>query len=97
VREGPPRTLVEQLCGHILEVETDQPAQLAEHLEPRLGAALIDGESLQFRCDSSPVELVSLQAELASKAKAVRWRRPNLNDVFLWVNRPPASQKRKAA
>ena len=97
VREGPPRTLVEQLCGHILEVETDQPAQLAEHLEPRLGAALIEGESLQFRCDSDPVELGSLQAELASKAKAVRWRRPNLNDVFLWVNRPPASQKRRAA
>jgi ABC-2 type transport system ATP-binding protein len=97
VREGPPRRLVEQLCRHILEVETDQPAQLAEQLAPRLGAALIEGESLQFRCDSDPIELASLQVELASKARAVRWRRPNLNDVFLWVNRPPASQERRAA
>ena len=97
VHAGPPRRLVEELCRHILEVETDQPAQLAEQLTPRLGEALIEGESLQFRCDIDPADLVSLQAELASKARAVRWRRPNLNDVFLWVNRPPASQRRRAA
>ena len=97
VHAGPPRRLVEQLCRHILEVETDQPVQLAEQLTPRLGEALIEGESLQFRCDIDPADLVSLQAELASKARAVRWRRPNLNDVFLCVNRPPASQRRRAA
>ena len=42
-------------CGHILEVETDQPAQLAEHLEPRLGAALIEGRV----CSSAAIAIQS--------------------------------------
>jgi hypothetical protein len=37
-----------------------------------------------------------LQADLASTARIVRWRRPNLNDVFLWVNRIPASLQKAA-
>ena len=96
VRSGPPRTLVDELATHIIEVETDQPAELAEQLAPRLGEALIDGACVHFRCHSEPADLLSLQAELASKARAVRWRRPNLNDVFLWVNRPRASLRRAA-
>jgi ABC-2 type transport system ATP-binding protein len=59
---------------------------LAEQLAPRLGEALIDGDCLHFRCHSATADLLS-QAELGSKARAVRWRRPNLNDVFLWVTR----------
>jgi ABC-2 type transport system ATP-binding protein len=86
VRSGSPRALVEQLGTHIIEVETDQRAELAEQLAPRLGDALIDGDCLHFRCHSATADLLS-QAELGSKARAVRWRRPNLNDVFLWVTR----------
>ena len=46
--------------------------------------------------DKEPAELASLQAELAVSARAVRWRRPNLNDVFLWVNQTRMSQRRAA-
>jgi ABC-2 type transport system ATP-binding protein len=87
VRSGPPRALVEQLGTHIIEVETDQRAELAEQLAPRLGEALIEGDCVHFRCHSETADLLS-QAQLASQARAVRWRRPNLNDVFLWVTRP---------
>jgi ABC-2 type transport system ATP-binding protein len=87
VRSGPPRALVEQLGTHIIEVETDQRAELAEQLAPRLGEALIEGDCVHFRCHRETADLLS-QAELASQARAVRWRRPNLNDVFLWVTRP---------
>jgi len=86
VRSGSPRALVEQLGTHIIEVETDQRAELAEQLAPRLGDALIDGDCVHFRCHSETAAVLS-QAELGSKARVVRWRRPNLNDVFLWVNR----------
>jgi ABC-2 type transport system ATP-binding protein len=87
VRSGPPLALVEQLGTHIIEVETEQRAELAQQLAPRLGEALIEGDCVHFRCHRETADLLS-QAELASKARAVRWRRPNLNDVFLWVTRP---------
>jgi hypothetical protein len=29
--------------------------------------------------------LAPLQGELGAQLSALRWRRPNLNDVFLWV------------
>jgi ABC-2 type transport system ATP-binding protein len=96
VRSGPPRALVEQLGRYIIEVESDQPAQLAEQLAPRLGEALIEGDCLHFRCDSEPADLLAQQPELGTHARAVRWRRPNLNDVFLWVNRPSKSLRKAA-
>jgi ABC-2 type transport system ATP-binding protein len=96
VRNGSPRALIEELGRYIVEIETDRPQELAEQLATRLGAALVEADRVQFRCDSEPAELAALQAELADIARAVRWRRPNLNDVFLWVNRARMSQKRAA-
>jgi ABC-2 type transport system ATP-binding protein len=96
VRNGTPRALIEELGRYIVEIDTDHPQELAEQLAARLGAGLVEADRVQFRCDSEPAELAALQAELAVTARAVRWRRPNLNDVFLWVNRTRLSQKRAA-
>jgi ABC-2 type transport system ATP-binding protein len=96
VRRGHPRSLVEQLGRYVIEVETDRPAELAQWLEPKLGTALVETDRLHFLCDHEPAELASLQAELAAAARSVRWRRPNLNDVFLWVNRSPVSRQKAA-
>jgi ABC-2 type transport system ATP-binding protein len=96
VRNGSPRALIEELGRYIVEIETDHPQELAEQLAARLGAGLVEADRVQFRCDSEPAELAALQAELAVTVRAVRWRRPNLNDVFLWVNRTRLSQKRAA-
>jgi ABC-2 type transport system ATP-binding protein len=96
VHSGRPQALIEQLGKYIVEVESDRPAELAERLEARLGEALIEANGVHFRCDREPAELAALHAELATSARAVRWRRPNLNDVFLWVNRPQHSQRRAA-
>ncbi|HSC08008.1 MAG TPA: ATP-binding cassette domain-containing protein [Steroidobacteraceae bacterium] len=96
VRSGSPRALIEELGRYIVEIESDRPQELAEQLAARLGPALIEADRLQFRCNKEPHELASLQAELALGAKAVRWRRPNLNDVFLWVNQGRISQRRAA-
>jgi ABC-2 type transport system ATP-binding protein len=96
VRAGRPGALIEHLGKRIIEVETDQPAELAARLMPRLGEALIEGDRVHFRCEADSVDLAALQTELASSAQAVRWRRPNLNDVFLWVNHPSARFQRAA-
>lgn len=96
VRHGPPRALIEQLGRHIIEVETDRPAELAERLAPRLGEALVEGDCVYFRCNTELTDPLSLQPELSSNARIVRLRRPNLNDVFLWVNRTPASLQKAA-
>jgi ABC-2 type transport system ATP-binding protein len=96
VRRGSPRALIEELGRYIVEIETDRPQELAEQLAARLGPALVEADRLQFRWNKEPHELAALQAELALSARAVRWRRPNLNDVFLWVNQAPLSQRRAA-
>jgi ABC-2 type transport system ATP-binding protein len=95
VRRGGPQQLVEQLGRYVLEVETDEPDVIAARLRPRLGAPLIEADRVQFLCSDEP-ELDSLQAELPASVRAVRWRRPNLNDVFLWVNRPRVPQDKAA-
>ena len=91
---GDPRRLIDDLGRYVVEIESDQPDELAARLAPRLGAALIESDGLQYVCNQQPAELAALQAELAASVRAVRWRRPNLNDVFLWVNRPVTSTRR---
>mgnify|MGYP001069487157 CR=1 FL=1 len=50
-------------------------------------AALKDGDTAMFRHANEDVGAVTaLQAELGGRISALRIRRPNLNDVFLWVN-----------
>ena len=60
--------------------------RLAARLETRLGPCLCDGDVAMFRWAKEDVtELVKLQSELAADVRSWRVRRPNLNDVFLWI------------
>jgi ABC-2 type transport system ATP-binding protein len=89
VRRGTPAALVDSLGRHIIEIEAVGLAALIANLEPRLGPALTDGDVAMFRhADEDTSALAVLQSELAGKVSALRIRRPNLNDVFLWVNSP---------
>lgn len=86
VQSGPPRQLVESLGSHIVEIECRDIEALSERLASRLGPCLKDGDVAQFRYGEEDVTpLAQLQSELGAQIKALRWRRPNLNDVFLWV------------
>jgi hypothetical protein len=76
---------VARLGRRILEVEGADLDSLLTTLEARLGAGLRDGDAAHFRCDDDVAALARLQAEIGSRASAWRVRRPNLNDVFLWV------------
>ena len=86
VESGTPRGLVEHLGKHIVEVESRDIEGLVDRLEPSLGPALRDGDTAMFRWDSDDIgELARLQADLAADVGSWKVRRPNLNDVFLWV------------
>jgi ABC-2 type transport system ATP-binding protein len=93
---GDPRTLVGNLGKYVVEIETDKPEELLARLTPRLGEAIVEPDRLQFVCNHEPADLAAFQAEIAASVRAVRWRRPNLNDVFLWVNRPSIAHRKAA-
>lgn len=86
VKSGPPRELIRSLGAYVLEIEADELPQLCEQLKPKLGACLLEAEHATFLFHGNTAELVALQAELGNRIGALRWRKPNLNDVFLWVN-----------
>jgi ABC-2 type transport system ATP-binding protein len=86
VQSGPPQQLVESLGRHIVEIESRDIDALAQRLSPKLGPCLKDGQIAQFRyAEEDVTPLARLQGELGAQIKALRWRRPNLNDVFLWI------------
>jgi ABC-2 type transport system ATP-binding protein len=86
VQSGPPRQLVESLGRHIVEIESRDIVALSQRLASKLGPCLKDGEVAQFRyAEEDVTPLARLQGELGAQIKALRWRRPNLNDVFLWI------------
>lgn len=87
VDAGAPQDLVARLGRHILEVEADDLDALTAQLQPRLGECLIDGDVAFFRhADEDISTLARMQTETGSAANAWRVRRPNLNDVFLWIS-----------
>ena len=93
VQRGTPRAMVDALGRHIIEIEASDPSALIESLKPRLGPALREGELAMFRYaleDLGPI--AALQTELGPRVNALRIRRPNLNDVFLWVNSSQAQK-----
>lgn len=86
VQAGSPRELTGRLGRYVVEIESPDPDALAGRLAPTLGAGLKDGDVVQFRyADEDVSRLAQLQSELGTLVRALRWRRPNLNDVFLWV------------
>jgi ABC-2 type transport system ATP-binding protein len=86
VETGAPRVLVERLGRHIIEVEAGDLDGIIGRLEPTLGASLRDSDVAYFRYPHEDIGAIAhLQAEIGSSASAWRVRRPNLNDVFLWV------------
>jgi len=86
VESGVPRALIDDLGKHILEVECGDIERLTAQLEPRLGPCLSDGDVAMFRwAEEDATELVKIQSGLGVDVRSWRVRRPNLNDVFLWV------------
>ena len=87
VDEGQPQSLVAKLGNHILEVEANDLDALKKQLVPQLGECLIDGDIAFFRYGEEDLGMLAqLQTETARVTSAWRVRRPNLNDVFMWLS-----------
>jgi ABC-2 type transport system ATP-binding protein len=87
VGAGSPTELVRSLGARILEIRSDQPEVLAAALHERLGDALVEGETVSFRVGADALSLEELEAELGERAHSLQLRRPDLNDVYVWLNR----------
>jgi ABC-2 type transport system ATP-binding protein len=86
VESGAPRQLLDRLGQHVVEVEADNLDAVVDALEPSLGKALREGDTAHFRYGNDDLEELSrLQAKTGGSTSAWRVRKPNLNDVFLWI------------
>ena len=92
---GTPEALVRKFGRYVLEIDGTDLEAVAGLLSPRLGPCLKEGGTASFRVLDEQFSFADLQAELNNSVQAVRWRRPNLNDVFLWVNDSALSESFK--
>lgn len=88
---GTPASLVRQFGPYVLEIDGADLDAISTLLSPRLGPCLKEGVTASFRVHDEQFSFAALQTELDDSVQAVRWRRPNLNDVFLWINEPALS------
>ena len=89
---GTPEALVQKFGPYVLEIDATDLEAVAGLLSPRLGPCLKEGGTASFRVLDETFSFAGLQSELNDTVQAVRWRRPNLNDVFLWINDPALSE-----
>ena len=86
VKSGSPSALVESLGRNIIEIESRDVNALAMRLVPVLGDCIKEGDVAYFRHAGEGISQVSqLRSELGAQVSALRLRKPNLNDVFLWI------------
>jgi ABC-2 type transport system ATP-binding protein len=94
VKSGTPQSLIDGLGEHVIEIEGERLDGIVNELKETLGDPVLEEERASFRFSGSAAELVTLQADLASRVSGIRVRRPNLNDVFLWVSETDALSRR---
>ncbi len=84
-----PHQLIARLGAYILGLECNERERetIETHLKERLGSPLREPGSLSFRVADPHFSFAALQAEIGTRVNALHWRRPNLNDVFLWTLR----------
>lgn len=86
IGSGTPQQLIRALGAYVLELEGGAQEAISTHLMPQLGAPLQDGDRLSFRIPSEDFPLEELHRELRSRVRNLRIHRPDLNDVYVWLN-----------
>lgn len=87
IGSGAPPALIRELGAYILEVEAQDAQRSRAHLAPLLGAPISEGRRMLFRIADEDFPLTSLQQELKAHVRSLLVRRPDLNDVYVWINR----------
>lgn len=86
---GAPQTLIKKLASYILEIDCADTEAVNSQLSTQFGAPLWEDEQLSFKVQSDDVDFSELQKSLGNTVNAMQWRKPNLNDVYLWTVCPP--------
>lgn len=81
---GSPQDLIQQLAFTILEISTNKRAYIIDELSPLFGIPLQEGDELLFKVANDDVDFYQLQQKLGDTISSMQWRKPNLNDVYLW-------------
>jgi ABC-2 type transport system ATP-binding protein len=86
---GAPNALIRDLAAYILEIDCADTEAVNQALSPQFGEAIWEDEHLTFRVKDKTVDFSALQRSLGDAVIAMQWRKPNLNDVYLWTVCPP--------
>ena len=82
---GAPADLTQQLAANILEIRTPNPDAISAQLAPLFGIPICEDEDLSFKISANDVDFYELQKILGDTISSMQWRKPNLNDVYLWT------------
>ncbi|NOQ94495.1 MAG: ATP-binding cassette domain-containing protein [Methylophaga sp.] len=82
---GKPQELTQQLASYILEVNTPNPENVSAQLTPIFGRPIREDEDLSFKISADDVDFQQLQHTLGDSISSMQWRKPNLNDIYLWT------------
>ncbi len=82
---GTPTELTQKLGENILEIRTPNPESIAAQLSPLFGSPIQEDEELSFKIQQDDVDFFQLQQTLGDTVSSMQWRKPNLNDVYLWT------------
>lgn len=82
---GQPDDLMRRLAAYILEIHCADPDKVSKALTPEFGTPISEDETLTFRVASPDVDFYQLQQSLGAAVSSMQWRKPNLNDVYLWT------------
>ncbi len=81
---GTPADLIKQLAETILEIDTDKSENIVNQLASLFGDPIREDQHLSFKIIANDVDFSALQKTLGDQISSMQWRRPNLNDVYLW-------------
>ena len=87
VSSGTPDSLIKEFAQTVVEVECDNPDMLLKRIDiPRSQIITDDSSSILIRVlDDEKPDLEKIQTTLSEGALSFKVRKPNLNDVFLWL------------
>lgn len=86
---GAPNALIRELAVYILEIDCADTEVVNRALSPQFGQPIWEDEHLSYRVKDKNVDFSQLQQSLGEAVISLQWRKPNLNDVYLWTVCPP--------
>ena len=86
---GAPNALIRDLAVYILEIDCADTEAVNRALSPQFAQPIWEDEHLSYRVKDKNVDFTQLQKSLGDAVISLQWRKPNLNDVYLWTVCPP--------